>query len=106
MRLTELAQSLLDQLRVGQDLAVQGGVIDLDTTLQGHLLDVAVAERLAQVLGDRLHDESRLVVAALEVGLGALLQLRGDGGQDHGVASEGGGAMRALWSTRGKRRCH
>jgi hypothetical protein len=32
-------------------------VIDLQTTLQEHLFDVAVAERVAQVPGDSLDDE-------------------------------------------------
>src|SRR5829696_2937938 len=43
MGLAEGPQSLLDQGRVGQHPAVQGGVIDLQTALQEQLLDVTVA---------------------------------------------------------------
>ena len=84
VRLAELAQPLLDQRRVGEYPAVQGAVINLDPAFQEQLLDIAVAERIAQVPGDGLNDERSLVVPTLEVGLGALLQLRGDDRQDHG----------------------
>ena len=103
VRLAKLAQPLLDQRRVGEHPTVQGAVVHLDPALQEQLLDVTIAQRVTQVPGDGLNDQGRLVVPALEIGFGALLQLRGYGGQDHGVASETGGAMRALWSTRGKR---
>src|SRR5207244_259693 len=59
----------------------------------------AVAERVAQVLGDGLHDERRLVVPAFEVGLGALLQLGGDSGQDHGPAPRRRRQARQGWLT-------
>src|SRR3954462_5869085 len=42
-----------------------------------------VAQRVAQVPGDRLDDQSRLEVPALEVTLGPALQPRGDGVEDH-----------------------
>ena len=50
-------------------------MVDLQAALQEQLLDVAVAERVAQVPGDRLHDQRRLEVPALEVVLGPALQL-------------------------------
>ena len=83
---TELAQPLLDQRCVSQNPTVQGGVVHLQTSFQEHLLDVAVAQRVAQVPGDRLDDQRRLEVAAPEISFGALLKLGGDGGQDHGPA--------------------
>src|SRR5215207_9331372 len=46
----------------------------------------SVAQRVAQVPGDRLNDQRRLEMAALEVVLGPALQLRGDRVQDHGLS--------------------
>src|SRR5215204_1681845 len=43
MGFAEGAQSLLDQGRVGQHPAVQGGVVDLQAALPEQLLDVTVA---------------------------------------------------------------
>ena len=93
MRSAERSQPFLDQRCVGQNPAVQGAVIDLQATLQEQLLDVAVAQRIAQVPGDGLNDEQRLVGSAFEIGLGALLQLRGDGGQDHRRLQGRGGKL-------------
>lgn len=50
-------------------------MIDLQATLQEQLLDISVAEWVAQVPGDGLYDEWRLVVPAFKVGIGALFQL-------------------------------
>src|SRR4051795_2603819 len=83
MGLAEGAQSLLDQGRVGQHPAVQGGVIDLQAALEEQLLDVAIAERVAQIPGDRLQDQGRLKVPALEIVLRPALQLLDKGVQDH-----------------------
>src|SRR5215204_5244427 len=83
MGFAEGAQSLLDQGRVGQHPAVQGGVVDLEAALQKQLLDVTIAERIAQIPGDRLQDQGRLEVPALEVILGPTLQLLDKGVQDH-----------------------
>ena len=66
MGLAEGAQPLLDQGRVGQHPAVQGGVVDLQAALQEQLLDVAIAERVAQVPRDRLQDQGCLEVPAFE----------------------------------------
>ena len=68
-------------------------MVHLQTTFQEQLLNVAVAQRVVQVPGDRLYDQGRLEVAAPEVGLGALLELGGDGGQDHGPAPERSGKL-------------
>ena len=61
-------------------------MVDLQAALQEQLLDVAVAQRVAQVPGDGLDDQRRLEVPALEVALGLALQLGGDGVEDHGPA--------------------
>ena len=63
------AAAALDQRRVGQHPAVQGAVVHVQAALQEQLLDVAVAERVAQVPGDRLDDQRRLEVPAPEVAL-------------------------------------
>src|SRR5215213_4762628 len=84
MRLAEGAQPALDQGGVGQDPAVQGAVVDRKAPLLEQLLDVTVAERVSQVPGDRLQDQCRLEVAALEVVLGPALQLLDKGIQEHG----------------------
>src|SRR5215203_28849 len=68
---------------VGQHPPVQGGVVDLEAPLQEQLLDVAVAERIAQIPGDGLQDQRGFVVPALEIGLGSALQLLDKGVQDH-----------------------
>ena len=91
--LRKVPQPALDQRRIGQDPAVQGGVVHLQAALQEQLLDVAVAERIAQVPGDRLHDQRRLEVPALEVVLGPALQLLGNRAQDHGPSGIGGGKV-------------
>jgi hypothetical protein len=57
MRFAEGPQPTLDQWRVGQDPAVEGAVVDLQAALQEHLLDVTIAEWVAQVPGDRLKDQ-------------------------------------------------
>ena len=56
-------------------------MVHLQAAFQEHLLDVAVAQQVAQLLGDRLDDEDRLVVPAPEVGLGPRLELGSDGGR-------------------------
>ena len=88
MRFADLPQSLLDQRRIGEHPAVLGGLVHFDAALQKELLDVSVAQRVAQVPGDGLDNERRLVVLAFEAALGALLQRRSDSGQDHGPAPE------------------
>src|SRR3954465_2905851 len=61
MGLAEGAQPLLDQGRVGQHPAVQGGVVDLQAALEEQLLDVAVAQRIAH----RYHETAwRISVAS------------------------------------------
>src|SRR4051812_33212271 len=99
MRLAERSQPSLNQWCVGQNPAVEGGVVHLDTALQEQLLDVAVAERVAQVPGARLHDQSRLKVPALEVVLGPALQLGGDSVEDHGPPPGWRRQTRPVWLT-------
>src|SRR3954471_15414203 len=84
MGLAEGAQSLLDQGRVGQHPAVQSAVINLQAALPKQLFDVTIAERVAQVPRDRLQDQRRLEVPALEVVLRPALQLLDKGVQEHG----------------------
>src|SRR5215212_4181167 len=83
MGLAEDPQPALDQWGIGQHPAVQGGVIDLQAALQEQLLDVTIAERIAQIPGDGLQDQRRLEVPALEVVLRPALQLLDKGVQDH-----------------------
>src|SRR3954471_5848911 len=83
MGFAEGAQPALDQGRVGQHPAVQGGVVHLQTALQEQLLDVAIAERVAQVPRDGLQDQRCLEVPALEIVLRPALQLLGNRAQDH-----------------------
>src|SRR3954469_12675378 len=83
MGFAEGAQPALDQGRVGQHPAVQGGVIDLEAALEEQLLDVTVAERIAQIPRDRLQDQRRFVVTAFEIVLRPALQLLDKGVQDH-----------------------
>jgi len=83
MGLAEGPQSLLDQGRVGQHPAVQGGVVHRQAALPEQLLDVAIAERVAEVPRDRLQDQRRLKVPALEIVLRPALQLLDKGVQDH-----------------------
>src|ERR671911_645435 len=83
MGLAEGPQPTLDQRRIGQNPAVQGGVVDLQAALDEQLLDVTIAERIAQVPGDGLQDQRRLEVAALEIVLRPALQLLDKGVQDH-----------------------
>ena len=66
------ATPALDQQRIGQDPTVQGGVVDLQATLQEQLLDVTVAQRIAQIPGDRLEDQRRLEMPAFEDPMGAI----------------------------------
>jgi hypothetical protein len=83
MRFAEGPQPALDQRRIGQDPAVQGGVVDHETALPEQLLDVAVAQGIAQLPGDGLQDQHRLEVAAFEIVLRSALQLLDKGVQDH-----------------------
>ena len=57
MRPSEWAQPALDQRRVGQHPAVHGAVVDPETALEQQFLDVALAQRVAQVRRDRLDDQ-------------------------------------------------
>jgi hypothetical protein len=91
VRLAEGSQPALDQRRIGQNPAVQGGVVHRQAALQKQLLDVTVAERIAQIPGDGLQDQRRLEVPALEVVLGPALQLLGNRTQDHGPPPDNGG---------------
>src|ERR1700712_4719765 len=73
----------LDQRRVGEHPAIDGAVVDLQTAFEEEFPDVAVAQRVAQVPGDGLHDQRRLEVPTLEVAAGLSLQLKGESVQDH-----------------------
>src|SRR5829696_113026 len=66
---SEGPQSPLNQGSVGQDPAIEGGVVHLQAALQEQLLDVAIAQGIAQGPGDGLQDQRRFVVATLEVAL-------------------------------------
>src|SRR4051794_21503092 len=85
VRLAEGSQPALDQRRIGQNPAVQDGMVHRQAALPEQLLDVAIAQGIAQIPRDGLQDQRGLKVAALEVVLGPTLQLLGNRPQDHGV---------------------
>jgi hypothetical protein len=68
-------------------------VVDREAPFEEHLLDVAVAQGVAQVPGDGLNDQGGLKVPAPEVAAGLPLQLEGEGVEDHRPAPEGGGRL-------------
>src|ERR671910_2861969 len=103
MGFAEGPQPTLDQRRVGQNPAVQGGVVDLQAALDEQLLDVTIAERIAQVPGDGLQDQRRLEGAALEIVLRPALQPLDKGTQDHGSPPTSEAQTHPACSTRGKR---
>src|SRR4051794_13649229 len=84
MGLAEGPQPTLDQGRIGQPPPVQGGVVDFQAALPEQLLDVTVAERVAQIPGDGLEDQRCLEVPALKIVLSPTLQLLDNGVQEHG----------------------
>src|SRR4051812_24217152 len=57
----------LDQRRVSQDPAIEGAVVHRQAALPEQLLNIAVAQRIAQIPADCLQDQRRIEVAALEV---------------------------------------
>jgi hypothetical protein len=70
MGFAEGPQPAFDQRRIGQNPAVQGGVVDLQAALEEQLLNVTVAQGIAQIPGDGLEDQRCLEVAALEDPMG------------------------------------
>src|SRR4051812_20777959 len=58
-------------------------MVDLQAALEEQLLDVTVAERIAQIPRDGLQDQCRLEVPTLEIVLRPALQLLDKGVQDH-----------------------
>ena len=64
MRLAERPQPALDQRRVGQDPAIEGGMVHRQAALQEQLLNITVAERIAQIPRDGLQDQRGLEVPA------------------------------------------
>src|SRR5215218_8584249 len=103
MGLAEDPQPALDQGRVGQHPPVQGAVINLKAALEEQLLDVAIAQRIAQVPRDRLQDQRCLEVPALEIVLRPALQLLDKAVQDHGPPPTTEAHRPPACSTRGKR---
>ena len=63
MGFVEGPQPALEQGSVGENPAVQSGVVHLQAALQEQLLNVAIAERVAQVPRDGLQDQGCFVVA-------------------------------------------
>src|SRR5579875_3562001 len=86
MRTPELAQPLLDQRRVGQHPAVDCAVIDLKPALEEHAFEIAIAQRVAQIPGQRLDDPPRLEMASFEVFLRLTFELLDSCTQDHGCS--------------------
>src|SRR3712207_5964444 len=98
----EVPQPALDQRSIGQDPAIEGGVVHRKAPLQEQLLDVTIAERVAQLPGDRLQDQRCPKVPALEVGFGPALQPLGKSVQDHGPPPKSEAHMRPASSRPGK----
>ncbi|MDQ0547439.1 hypothetical protein QO001_006398 [Methylobacterium brachiatum] len=66
-------------------------MVNLQPALQEeHLLDVAIAERVAQVPGNSLDDQRALEVSAPEITLDLSLQLEGEGVEDQGATERSG----------------
>ena len=59
-------------------------MVNRQAALPEQLLNVAVAQGITQIPADRLQDQRRLEVPALEVILGSALQLLSNRTQDHG----------------------
>src|SRR4051812_32644070 len=60
-------------------------MVHRQAALPEQLFDVAIAQRITQIPGDRLQDQRCLEVTALEVVLGPALQPLGNRTQDHEV---------------------
>lgn len=75
MRFAEAVQSVLHGGGLGQDPPVDCGVVDRKPPLEEYLLNVTVAERVAQVSGDGLHDQRGLDTPAPRAAFGLCLQL-------------------------------
>jgi hypothetical protein len=85
--------------REGQHPTIDCGVIELKAALQEDLLDVAVAERIAQVPGQSLDEGAGLEVPALEVAAGFSLQPEGGGVQDRRPSPERRRQAEPVWLT-------
>jgi hypothetical protein len=69
MEFSDLVQSLLGQRRIFQTPSVDGAMVNLEPSFQEHLLQIPIAERIAQIPGHCLNDQSRLQLAPFEVSL-------------------------------------
>lgn len=86
MRFAELAQPLLDVRCIGEDPAIDGAVVDLEAALAEHFFQIAVAQRIAQIPGYCLHDQTGFEMASFEILLRLALQLLRYGIQNRGYA--------------------
>ncbi|EQP98228.1 hypothetical protein G750_04864 [Escherichia coli HVH 88 (4-5854636)] len=66
---TKLPQPFLDDRCISQYPAVDRAMIDLEAPLAKHLFQVTIAERVAQVPGNRLYNQPGLEMPALEMAL-------------------------------------
>jgi hypothetical protein len=71
----KLAQPLFKHGRLGPNPTIDGAVVDLEAALSQHLFQVAIAQRLAQVPGNRLNDQPCLEMPSFEIILRLTLQL-------------------------------
>src|SRR3954470_22849118 len=62
VRLAEGSQPALDQRRIGQNPAVQDGMVHRQAALPEQLLNIVVAQGIAQIPADRLQDQQRFEV--------------------------------------------
>lgn len=84
MRPAKLAKTLLDHRRIAQYPAVDCAMIDLEAALCEHLFQISIAQRIAQIPGNRLYNQPCREMPAFEIILRLALQLLGNGIQNHG----------------------
>ncbi len=78
MRPTKLTEPFLDQRRIGKAPAVDRTVVNFEPALLEHFFQVAIAQRIAQIPSDRLHDQPRLEIPPFEIVFQLPLQLFGN----------------------------
>ena len=86
MGASKLPKSLFDLRRVSENPAVDRAVIDLEAALKEHVLEIAIAQRIAQIPRHRLYNQPRLEMAPFEIVLRLTLQFLGNRVQNQGLA--------------------
>lgn len=79
----EPAKTLFDQRCVRQNPSVDGAVVDFKSPLQEHLLQVPIAQRIAQIPGHCPTDQLGFNLSASEVILRLAFQFVGNRSENH-----------------------